>query len=192
MARSDRDAKLSILTVLNAQGGKTALHAVTQACQSTDKALQDAGIRTLSNWPDYEAVTSLIAISTNFDRSVTHSVLALRGALRLIKTMDTAPMDNRTKQALYALDHTRRADDKKLAVAALGSLPDAKVAKRLLELAQDGNMKVEAGLAGVECAGNMLATDRQAAQDLARKIKALDISSQINRRADNVMRGRRR
>jgi hypothetical protein len=66
------------------------------------------------------------------------------------------------------------------------------VGQRLLELAQNGDLKTEAGLAGVECAGNMLATDRQAAQDLARKIRALDISSQVNRRADNVLRGRRR
>jgi len=192
MARSDKDAKLSMLTVLNAQGGKTALIAVNQACASTDKALQDAGVRTLSNWPDYEAVASLLKISTNSNRSVTHSVLALRGALRLIKTSDAAPMDDRVKQGLYALDHARRVQDKKLAVAALGSLPDAKVAKRLLELARSEDMRVEAGLAAVECAGNMLATDRQAAQDLARKIKALNISDPINRRADNVMRGRRR
>jgi HEAT repeat protein len=187
MARSDRDAKLSMLTVLNAQGGKTALRAVNQACASTDEALQDAGIRTLSNWPDYEAVVSLLEISTNADRSVTHSVLALRGALRLIKICDTAPMDSRVKQALYALDNARRADDKKLAVAALGSLPDAKVEKRLLELAQGNEMSVEAGLAAVECARNMQGIDKRAAQNLARKIRALNISGQINRGAAKVL-----
>ena len=73
MARSDRDAGLSLLTVLNAQGGEAALRAVTRACESSDSDLKDAGIRTLSNWPDYEAVQELLRISTNSDTSVTHS-----------------------------------------------------------------------------------------------------------------------
>lgn len=192
MVRSDRDARLSLLSVLNAQGGALALDAVIKACRSTDSDLQDAGIRTLSNWPDYEAVTELLRLSSNTKLSVTHSVLALRGALRLIRTSESVSLDDRVAQGLYALDHARRPDDKRLAVAALGSLPSKTVAQCLLQLSQDGDLKTEAGLAAVECAGNMLSTDRQAAQDLARKIRALDISEQINRRADNVIRGRRR
>jgi hypothetical protein len=38
----------------------------------------------------------------------------------------------------------------------------------------------------------MATTDRQAAGELAQKIRDLNISDEVNRRADGVMKGRRR
>jgi hypothetical protein len=41
-------------------------------------------------------------------------------------------------------------------------------------------------------AGNMLRRNQQAARDLAQKIRDLNISDEINNRADRIIRGRRR
>jgi HEAT repeat protein len=192
MNASSKEMKLLMLSTLNALGGPVALKTVTDAAKSSDEALRDTGIRTLSEWPDYEAAEILLGIATNPETSLTHHVLAIRGALRLIKSSNSAPLEDRVKLCFYAFDNARRDEEKKQAISAMGSLPSEKVAARLLELAKNDSLKTEAGLAGVELAGNMLRTNRQAARDLAQKIRDLNISDEINNRADRIIRGRRR
>jgi hypothetical protein len=184
------EAELTLLMSLDAAGGPEALTVVTQAAQSSDEAKQEAGIRTLSNWPDFEAANVLLDIASDPKTSLTHYVLAMRGALRLIATIDSAPLDERVSLAFQAFDAARRDDEKRQAIAAMGSLPSPKVAERLLSLAKEDSFKAEAGLAAVDLAGSMLRTDRDAARDLAQKVRDLNISDDINNRAEAVMRGR--
>ena len=192
MARSDADTRLAMLTTLSALGGSTALKTVTEAAQSSDEAVREVGIRTLSDWPDYEAAEILLGIASKSDTALTHHVLATRGAIRLIRESNSAPLNDRTTLCFKAFEQARRDEEKKQAISAMGSLPNEKVARRLLELAGDANLKAEAGLGAVELASNMLRTNRQAARDLAQKIRDMNISDEINRRADSVIRGRRR
>jgi hypothetical protein len=181
-----------VLTTLNALGGATALKAVVDAARSSDAATCDVGIRTLSAWPDYEAAPILLEIALRPETSLTHYVLAVNGALRLVKTATTAPLSSRAELCLAAFDHARRDQEKKLAVSAMGFVPDNRVAQRLEQLFKNDNLKVEAGLAAVELARNMTATDRRAARDLAQKVRDANISNDINRRADRLLNGRRR
>jgi HEAT repeat protein len=192
MKTSGEEAGISLLSSLNALGGSAALEAVIEAAQSSNNALREAGIRTLSDWPDYEAAEKLLGIAARPDTALNHYVLAMRGALRLIRTNTSAPLDDRAALCFDAFDRARRDEEKKQAVSAMGSVPSKKVAARLLALTKDDKLRTEAGLAAVELAGNMLATDRQAARDLAQKVRDMDISEEINRRADSVIRGRRR
>jgi hypothetical protein len=154
--------------------------------------MRDAAVRTLSNWRDYEAAEPLLKIATKSETSLTHYVLATRGALRLIGTSESAPLEDRVTLCFYAFENARRDIEKKLAVATMGSVPSPKVAGRLLELAKDETVKIEAGMAAVELAGRALRSDRQAARELAQKVRALNISNEVNRRADAIIRGRRR
>ena len=187
---TDDNAKVTLLMSLDAAGGPAALDTVTHAAQSSDEALREAGIRTLGNWPDFEAADVLLAIASRSETSLTHYVLAVRGALRLIVTSDSAPLDKRVALCLHAFDIARRDDEKRQVIAAMGALPSAKIAERLLALAKDGSFKTEAALAAVELAGNMLRSDREAARDLAQKIRDLNVSDDVNSRAEAVLRGR--
>jgi hypothetical protein len=186
------EAKGALLSSLNALGGATALRAVTMSAQSDMEARRDVGVRTLGDWPDFEGAEVLLDIAAQPETSQTHHVLALRGALRLIATSQSAPMDDRAALCFRALEVARRDNEKKQAIAAMGSLPSKKVANRLLELVKDDSVKVEAGLAAVELASKTLRSDRQAAQEYARTIREMNISDEVNRRADAVIRGRRR
>jgi HEAT repeat protein len=192
MDASGKEVKLLMLSTLNALGGQVALKTVTEAAKSSDEALRDAGIRTLSEWPDYEAAEILLDIASNPETTLTHHVLAIRGAIRLIKNSDSAPVNDRTALCFKAFEHARREQEKKQAVSAMGSIPNEEVARKLLELTKELNLKAEAGLSAVEVAGNMLRMNRQAARDLAQKIRDLNISDEINRRADRIISGRRR
>ncbi len=190
MGSAGAEGRIALLTSLNALGGPSALAAVREAAGSSDEALRDAAIRTLSNWPDYEAAGILLDIAAKPQTSLTHYVLATRGALRLISAADAVPADERTSLCLRALEQARRDEEKRQVIAALGTLPSQKAADRLLELAKDENLKSEAVLAAVECAGNMLMTDRQAARAVAQKVRDMNISDEVNRRADAVISGR--
>ncbi len=190
MGKSDQGLKLSLLTSLDALGGSTALNNVNDAVLSSNEAMRDAAIRTMSDWPDFEATEKLLAIASKSETSLTHYVLALRGVVRLIQTSISAPLEDREELYLSAFDIARRDEEKVQVISAMGSLPSMKISEKLLELAQDENLKTEAGLAAVQLASNMRRTDRIAAQELAQKILDLNISDDINSRAQNVITGR--
>ena len=218
MNKAQGPTKLALLNSLTSVGGATALQAVTDAAKSSDEAVRDAGIRTLSDWPDYEAVPTLVDIALNAQTSLTHHVVAVRGALRLIapqqqgmgrgmgrgmgqpggqrmgrgmgQPADTAQVDGRAALVVKILDQARRVEEKQLAVTALGTLPCERSVNRLLELVKDESLKAEAGLAAVTLAGTMARTDRQTAQDLAKKILDMNLSPDINTRANAVINGR--
>jgi hypothetical protein len=189
METADAPTQISMLTCLDALGGTAAMEAVCRAAHSSDKAISDAGIRTLANWPDFDAAERLVLVVTN-SKELTHYVLAVRGALRLIGAAESAPMEERITLCLAVLDNARRDDEKRQAVAVLGALPCQKAIDRLGELIKNEVLKTEAALATVDLAGRMIATDRNAARALAQKIRDMNISDEVNRRADSVISGR--
>ncbi len=191
MHEANMPAKMALLSTLNALGGTTALKPVVEATESSHEDMRDTAIRTLSNWPDFEAAKPLLDLAAKRSTSLTHYVLATRGALRLIGADGSASLEDRAALCFQAFDQSRRDEEKRGAITVMGSLPRQDVAERLLALAQEDTFKVEAGLAAVELAGNMLRTDREAAITLAKKIREMDISEEVNNRADAVTQGRR-
>jgi hypothetical protein len=141
----------------------------------------------MSDWPDFEATEKLLAISSESETSLTHYVLALRGAVRLIQTSTSAPLKDREELCLSAFDIVRRDEEKIQVISAMGSLPSKKISEKLLQLAQDENLKTEAASAAVQLASYMRRTDRTAARKLAQKILDLNISEDINSRAQNLI-----
>ena len=189
--KSKKDLKPLLLGTLDALGGSAALGVANNAALSSDEAMRDAGIRTMSEWPDFEATEKLLAIASNPKTSLTHYVLALRGAVRLIQNSNSAPLEDREKLCLAAFDGTRRNEEKILVISAMGSIPSTAIGERLLELAKDESLKAEAGLAAIVVANAMLRTDQTAAQKLAQKILDLNISDDINGYAQSIIKGER-
>jgi hypothetical protein len=209
MAKADADTKPLLLGCLSRAGGATALKAVTDATQSTEAALREAAMRTLSEWPDIEAGQRLLAIASNPNTPLNQYVVAMEAACRLIRSSTSAPLDARATLCLAAFEGARRDEEKRLVIAAMGSVPSTKIADRLLAMVQDGTFKTEAALAAVALAesmsgaarqgggmpgagrpgGSMSGAARQAGRDLAQKIRDMNISDEVNNRADAVLRG---
>ncbi len=181
------DGKLAMIRTLSAAGSASALKVVTEAAQSADENTREAGIRTLSNWPNFDAGAPLLEAVSKADLPMPHYVLATTGAIRLVKESKSAPIEKRTDLCLALLDKARRPDEKKLAIAALGSLPSQPAVDRLMKLAQEPEFKLEAGLAAMELAGSMRRTNREGAKKIAEDIRKLDVSPEVNSRADRLM-----
>jgi len=206
MNQAQDQTKLALLSSLTSVGGTAALRAVIDAARSSDEALRDTGIRALSEWPDYEAVPALIDIASNAQTPLSPYALCVRGALRLIAPqrpsvgprmgppiglrMDPAEVEGRAVMCMKILDLARRIEEKRQVVATLATLPCERSANRLLELVKDENLKNEAARAAVNLAGAMLWTDRQAAQELARKVLDMNVSADINDQANAILSGR--
>jgi len=190
METAEKNFKLNLLSTLSAVGGQIALKNVTEAAQSSDETTRDTGIRTLSEWPDYDAAKTLLDIASNPETSLTHHVIAIRGILRLVETSNSAPLDERTELCINVFDITRRDEEKRQAISTMGMLPSLKMAEKLLDIVKDDNFKSEAGLAAVQLASTMVWTNRQPAQKLAQKIRDMNISDEINQRAESVINGR--
>ena len=182
------EGKIALIRTLSAAASPSAVKAVTEAAQSADENTREAGIRALSNWPDFEAGAFLLEVASKADLPMPQYVLATAGVIRLVKESKSAPLDKRTELCLAVLDKARRPDEKKLAIAALGSLPGQQAADRLMKLVQEPEFKVEAGLAAMELAGNMRGTNKDAAKKLAEDIRKLDISPDVNSRADKLLK----
>jgi len=191
MQTSNANQRLWLLSCLDAAGGTTALKTVIDAAESTDQQVRDTGVRTLANWPNFEAAKPLLELASKPQTSLTHYVLATRGTLRLITSDESASLEDRVALCFQAFDQSRRDDERRGVIAAMGSLPSQEVAERLLTLAHGETLKAEAALAAVELAGSVLRTDRQAATEYAEKIRDLNISDEVNRRAEAVIRGRK-
>ena len=104
--------------------------------------------------------------------------------------MDTAQVESRAVLCVKILDQARRIEEKRQAITTLATLPCERSVNRLLELVKDESLKNEAALAAVNLAGTMLRTNRQAGQELAKKILDMNVSADINKQADAVMSGR--
>jgi HEAT repeat protein len=216
MNKAEGETKLTFLASLTAVPSATALKAVTDAARSSDEKTRDKGIRTLCEWPDYEAVPALVDIALNPQTALNHHVLAAQAALNLIapqqqgmgmgmgqrggqrggrgmgQPADTAQIESKAVLCLKIFDQARRIEEKRTAVSALAYLPCDRSTNRLLELVKDETLKNEAALAAVTLAGNMLRSNQQAAQDLAKKILDMNISPDINSRANAVIAGNAR
>ncbi len=74
-------------------------------------------------------------------------------------------MEQRITLCLAILDNARRDDEKRQAIAVLGTLPCQKAIERLQELIKNEALKTEAALATVDLAGRMIPTDQRRRKD---------------------------
>ncbi len=88
-------------------------------------------MRALANWPDFSATKALLVVADNPHVTQVHSVLAIEGVARLVKSSDKEPADARLDAALEAMKVARRDQDKTLLLSALASVHDRKAAEAI-------------------------------------------------------------
>jgi HEAT repeat protein len=185
----NHDAVISaVLPALGLLGGPDALKLVVRLSASPDATVQEQALRALGNWPDFEATKTLLAVATNPQSAEPAYVLAMKGVVQLVRSLDNAPAAARADVALAAFAATRRDDEKRLLLPALATVPHPKAIAFLKPLLNDQNWKIEAGLAAASLAELLTETDKTAAKDLAGDLLKANISGSLNRRANMVMR----
>jgi HEAT repeat protein len=161
------DAKLALLRTLARIGGPKAVEAVVAAVSGEDKQLSEEALRLLSNWPSLEAAPHLLTLAKSDDLS--RQVLGLRGYVRLAETAPKA--DEKIRMFTEAMAAAKRPDEKKLVLAAWGTLPTVKSLDNLQPYLDDPEVRAEAAAAIIAVAPE-LAKNKDAKPKAAAALQA--------------------
>jgi len=153
------DSALRIIAVhaLAMAGGPDALAAVKTAMDDKDEAVQDEVARTLSTWPnkwpeDAGVVEPLLALAKS-GKKPQHKILGLRGYLQYVHEAKGLSDDARLAKVNDVLPLLTRPEEKRLAIAVLGTIGSGAALESLVAFAADPAIAEEACSAIVHLAG---------------------------------------
>jgi HEAT repeat protein len=159
MKGADAESRVVLLRGLGIIGEPEALQSVLAAVDDADKPVSEEAVRVLSNWPTMDAAPHLreLAASGNLGRHV----LGLRGYVRLARAEPS--IDRRTGMLTEAMGFARRPDEKKLILAAWGTVPTTQSLDALVPHLDDKAVRNEAATAIVAVAGEVGKTEKERA-----------------------------
>ena len=147
LAKAPTQPKLSLLRVLRSAGGAKALGAVRAAAKDPSAEVRDTALRALCEWETVEALPDLAQLArTASDPKI--KVLALRGWMRLIPQQD-APAATKLASLKAALALATGDQEKKTALAALGSIPLLEALSLVMSHLGTASLTEEASMAAV-------------------------------------------
>ncbi len=127
--------------MLASAGGPDALAAVKAAVQDKDEPVQDEAVRTLStwpnNWPEDSGVAEPLLALARSDAKTSHQVLALRGYLQYVQANKQLKDDDKVGKVADVLPLIKRPEEKRLAIAAIGTVPNARALEMLVTFAAE-------------------------------------------------------
>jgi len=153
-----RDSGLRVIAIhaLVSCGGHSALAAVRSAIKDPEETVRDEAIRTLSSWPnkwpdDTGAREPLLKLARSA-KTTSHQVLALRGYLQCVENDKRLPSQQKAAEVSKVLPLVTRAEEKRLVIATIGSLPTGGALEMLAGFAADPAVSEEACAAIVNLA----------------------------------------
>jgi HEAT repeat protein len=145
------DAHCALLRVMARVPSDRSLEALRAARGNADRAVQDAAIRGLTDWPDARAIADMPDIARTAE-SLPHRVLALRGLVRMAGLSGGREPVETAKLLGEALALASRSEEKKMALAALGDVPHLAALELAGGCLTDKELEVEAATAVVKIA----------------------------------------
>ena len=160
------NVRTSTFKLLGQLGARAGFERVRGASTDADEGVRDAAIRALADWPNAEAVPSLMELARNSPQTK-YQVLALRGVARLAPTAG----DDASKVALLrdALGVAKRGEEKQLMLAALANVRTAGSIEVAQSVLGDVGLRDEAASTILKIAREMKGTDLQAAKPALQK-----------------------
>jgi hypothetical protein len=171
--------------VLGRIGGGAALQAIRGARQVDDPDVVDAAIRALANWADPEVMSDLLEIA-RAGESETHSVVALRGYVRLVRLpSERGPLET-FKLLTDAMETAKRPEEKKLVLAGLADVGHIDALKMAEAHLSDDALRDEAGVSMLTIARALAADQRDEALAAIEKVRAQPIGEAVQKQADEA------
>ena len=142
MAAAPVSAKCTVLEVLGAMGGTTALKAIGDAGKTANPQLQDTASRLLGQWMTVDAAPVLLELAT-MTADDKYKIRALRGYIRIARQFDV-PAQQRAEMCRRALQAAERDTEKKLVLEVLQRYPSIDMLKLAVEVAKVPALKSDA------------------------------------------------
>ncbi|MBN2309513.1 MAG: HEAT repeat domain-containing protein [Candidatus Hydrogenedentes bacterium] len=149
------EVRLVLLGAAARIGGAKGLEAVVAAIEDPEKGVSEEALRIVSNWPTLDAAPHLSALAQSDD--LQRQVLGLRGYVRLARQEGNA--EKKIQMLAKAMELARRPDERKLVIAAWGTVPTTQSLDALKPLLGDPAVRDETALAIVAVAQELAKND---------------------------------
>ncbi|MBM3880464.1 MAG: hypothetical protein FJ387_12240 [Verrucomicrobia bacterium] len=181
LAQAAPSQKGALLRVLAAVGGPASLKAVRAAVSDTNVEVRGAAIRALGAWKTADAAPDLLQLAQTTS-DPTDQMLCRRSYLRLAANTDL-PVDQRLTMCRQVAGLLQQGDEKKLLLAALGSIQSPEALPLITPYLEDAATKDEASAAVVGVADGLLRGQR-GAQYASRLLEPLQKAAQATGNTD--------
>ena len=180
--------KCALLRVLGAVGGPSALKTVRAAVGDSNAEVHAAAIRVLGGWNNAEAAPDLIELAQTANNA-TDKMICLRGFLGFAGQTEL-PNDKRLSMCREAAGLVQKDDEKKLLLAALGSINTPEALDQIKPYLDDAATKEEAATASVNIAEKLL-QGSDSAKVAPKLIEPLDKVAQVTANTDLANRAKK-
>ena len=187
LAQAQPAQKCALVRVLGAIGGATALQAVRSAVSDPNAEVHAAAIRTLGAWATADAGNDLLELAKAAGNP-TDKMLCLRGYLRLAGLAEL-PLDKRLAMCRQAIPLALQDEEKKLLLAALGSIVAVEAIDLITPYLDNAGTKEEAGTATVNLSDQIL-KGNDSAKLAPKLVEPLDKVAQVTANADLAKRAK--
>lgn len=174
-------AKGALLRALSAVGGPKALKVVSAAVNDSNTEVHAAALRALGSWQTADAAPELLALAQKATNP-TDKLLCLRSYLGLVDNPEFS-VDQRVSMCRQVSGLAQTAEEKKLLLAAIGSVYSPESLNLLLPYLDDATVKDAASAAVVGVSG-MLLQQKNAATFAAKLVPALEKVVAVSGNAD--------
>ena len=180
------ESKLALVRLLRSAGGPLALRSVAAAACDTDAQVKDAAQRVLCEWLTPDALP-LLAGLVKTPPSETIKILALRGFVRLATQQDGSDVKklDSLKEAMARAD---RAEEKRLVLSALGSIPTVEALTLVMSHLDDAELKEEASLAAVAIAERIASSHGSEVAAAMQRVSKATANGKLSERATAIAR----
>jgi len=193
-AQADAALRMMGLHLLASVGGAEALAAVTKAVNDRDEAVQDDAVGLLatwpSNWPDDTAVAQPLLDLAKSGKKPAHQVQGARGYLQFIEENKQLGNPEKAAKVKDLLGLVQRPEEKRLAIAALSSIPAAATLDLLTTLAGDSAVAEEACLAIIKVAPSKDLKDasKEQRQQALQKVLTTSQNAATKKKAEETLK----
>jgi len=144
-AAKDEKVRASLTNVLGRLGDSTGLATLRElAAQTAETEVQNAAVRALAEWETAATLEDLRAMAAK-SANETHRAQAFNGMIRVARMNENGPdVDTKLKVFEEALGLAKTPDEKRLVLAGLGQLADARALELAKKLENDESVKEEA------------------------------------------------
>jgi len=154
VGKASGDAKMALMRVMRFGGGDKSFAMVKKAATSGEGKVRDEAVSILSGWSDPAAFPALLKMAQTTEDQRT-KILAMRGCCRLLPLYDVPP-SQKLKLFNQIMAMAERPEEKKLALAALGSIETIEALNAAQKHLKTPGLTEEACLAAVQI-GNKIA-----------------------------------
>ena len=183
---ADLPAKSALIRTLGRAGGAKALDAVRKFAKDPDAKVQEAAIRSLSNWSDVGAAEDLLAIAKT-GTNPNLQILALRGYVRLAGLPDV-PVAQKLKMFGDAMAAAKRPDEKRDVLGGLGEMKSADALKMAAACIDDATLQAEAASAAVKIAKALGNSAKKDVADAMTKVVAVAKDANVRKDAEDLLK----